>query len=81
MVGFGTADAFKSKIAGGAFTGAKAQALHGGPVPLSPDLRHVPNALMSGGSRLLMDVSDARGIRYVPTPLERAMFEDLGFHF
>lgn len=81
VLGFGTADTFKSKIAGATFTGAKAQALYGGPVPLSPDLGHVPNTTLSGGQRLLMDVSDARGVRYLPTPLDRAIFEDLGFHF
>lgn len=81
VLGFGTSDVFKSKVTAGAFTGAKAQALFGGPVPLSPDQSHVPNATMSGGARLLMDVSDATGTRYLPTPLDRAMFEDLGWTF
>lgn len=81
VLGFGTAQAFTSKISGGAFTGAKATALFGGPLPLTPDLAHVPNATMSGGQRLLMDQSDATGTRYLPTPLDRAVFEDLGLHF
>jgi hypothetical protein len=81
VLGFGTAEAFKSKIAGGAFTGAKTQALFGGPLTLSPDLAHVPITTMSGGQRLLMDVSDAAGVRYLPTPLDQAVFEDLGYHF
>lgn len=80
-LGFGTAEAFKSKIAGGAFTGAKAQAAYGGPVPLTNDLGHVPNSTMSDGRRLLMDVSDAPGVRYTPTTLDRAIFEDLGYAF
>ena len=81
VLGFGTAAAFKSKISAGAFTGQKTQTLVGGPLTLSPDLAHVPNTTMSGGQRLLMDVSDATGTRYLPTPLDRAVFEDLGYHF
>jgi hypothetical protein len=28
-----------------------------------------------------MDQSDSRGARYLPTPLDQAVFEDLGLHF
>ncbi len=80
-LGFGTADSFKTKITGTTFTGAKAQAVYGGPVPLTADLGHVPNTIMSEGHRLLMDQSDAMGTRYLPTALDRAMFEDLGYRF
>jgi hypothetical protein len=80
-LGFGTADAFKAKINGATFTGAKASALYGSALPLTPDLGHFPNATMSGGHRVLMDQSDARGERYLPTPLDQAVFEDLGLHF
>lgn len=81
VLGFGTADAFKANVSGGVFTGAKAGALHGGPVPLSSDRRHVPNTLTSGGERLLMNVSFPAGARYSVTPLDRALFEDLGYRF
>jgi hypothetical protein len=81
VLGFGTADAFKNQITGGTFTGPKASALYGGPVPLTPDRGHVPNTTMSGGHRMLMDQSDALGTRYLPTPLDRAVMEDLGLHF
>lgn len=81
VLGFGTADAFNGKITGTAFTGAKTSALNGGPLQLTSDLGHAPNTTMSGGTRLLMDQSDAPGTRYLPTPLDRAVFEDLGFHF
>jgi len=80
-LGFGTADSFKTKISGGAFTGAKTVALFGGPLPLTGDLGHVPNTTMSGGHRLLMDLSDGTGTRYLPTPLDQAVLEDLGLHF
>ncbi len=80
-LGFGTAAAFKAKIVASAFTGANTTALYGGPLPLTPDLGHVPNGTMSGGQRVLMDQSDAMGARYLPTPLDQAVFEDLGLHF
>lgn len=81
VLGFGTANAFKTKIVGAAFTGAKTEALYGGPLPLTPDLGHVPNTTMSAGTRVLMDLSDGTGTRYLPTPLDKAAFEDLGLHF
>jgi hypothetical protein len=80
-LGFGTAGAFTSKIVGGAFTGSKTVALFGGPLPLTSDLGHVPNTTMSGGHRMLMDLSDGTGTRYLPTPLDQAVLEDLGLHF
>jgi hypothetical protein len=80
-LGFGTADAFKAAIRGTTFTGAKATGLYGGPLPLTSDLGHVPNTTMSGGHRVLMDQSDSRGARYLPSPLDQAVFEDLGLHF
>ena len=80
-LGFGTAGSFKSKISGGVFTGAKTVTLFGGPLPLTADLGHVPNTTMSGGHRMLMDLSDGVGTRYVPTPLDLAVLEDLGLHF
>ncbi len=80
-LGFGTAAAFKSKISSGAFTGPKTVALFGGPLPLTADLGHVPNTTMWGGHRMLMDLSDGMGTRYLPTPLDQAVLEDLGLHF
>ncbi|HSO39233.1 MAG TPA: hypothetical protein VLT33_42195 [Labilithrix sp.] len=81
VLGFGTADAFKKQITSGAFTGPKARALFGGPLPLTADLAHVPNGTMSGGQRMLMDTSDATGARYLPTPLDQAVLQDLGHSF
>lgn len=81
VLGFGTSDAFKGRIASGAFTGADAAMLYGGPVPLSSDRRHVPDSLTFGGTRLLMNVTFPPGVRYAPTSLDKAIFEDLGYHF
>lgn len=81
VLGFGTAETFKSKIVNKAFTGTKAQALFGGPLPLTSDLAHVPNANATGTRRMLMDQSDSAGVRYLPSPLDLAALEDLGLHF
>ena len=81
VLGFGTSDAFKAKIAAGSFTGMAADALFNGPVPLASDLRHVPDTLTFGGKRLLMNVSFPAGVRYAPSSLDKAFFEDLGYHF
>jgi len=81
VLGFGTADAFRKQIVDGAFAGPKTTALFGGPLPLTADQAHVPNATMSGGTRLLMDSSDAPGTRYLPTLLDQAVLEDLGHRF
>ena len=81
VLGFGTSDAFKGRIASGTFTGMSAEALYSGPVPLASDLRHVPDSLTFGGKRLLMDVSFPPGVRYMPASLDKAFFEDLGYHF
>jgi hypothetical protein len=82
VLGFGTAAAFKALAATGSFTGANARASHGGAaVPLASDRHHVPDTLLSGGHRLLMNVSFPVGDRYAVTPLDQAFFEDLGYHF
>lgn len=79
ILGFGTADPFKGMVSGGKFTGAKAVALFGGPVPLSGPA-HFPNDIL-GADRPLMDVSDSAGTRYAPKPLDIAVFQDLGYLF
>jgi hypothetical protein len=82
VLGFGTAAAFKGMITTtGAFKGAKASAAHGSPVLLESDKMHVPNTLLFGGKRLLMNVSFPLGTRYSATPLDQAFLEDLGSHF
>lgn len=79
VLGFGTADPFKAFVVDGKFTGAKAVGAFGGPVPLVNGA-HFPNDIL-GADRPLMDVSDALGTRYVPKPLDIAVFQDLGYTF
>ena len=82
VLGFGTADAFKALAKNGTFTGAKAKAANGGTAPaLSSDGGHFASTVLVSGKRPLMDVSDAAATRYLPTSIDIAVFEDLGFQF
>jgi hypothetical protein len=79
VLGFGSAPAFTALVDGGAFTGARARAVHGGPVPLADDEAHFPDDLRVDGERALMDLSDPEGARFAPTELDLAVLEDLGY--
>jgi hypothetical protein len=82
VLGFGTADAFKALAANGAFVGTKAKAAAGGTAPaLSSDGSHFASTVLVAGKRPLMDVSDAAATRYLPTSIDLAVLEDLGFQF
>lgn len=82
VLGFGTADAFKTLAATGAFDGVKARAVGGGKgLALTSDRTHFASTVLVSGKRPLMDVSDAAGTRYLPTSVDIAVLEDLGFHF
>ena len=66
----------------GAFDGAKASAAAGGKAPaLTSDKTHFAATVLVAGKRPLMDVSDSAGTRYLPTAVDIAVLEDLGFHF
>lgn len=79
VLGVGTAPAFRALTDGGAFTGASATAVYGGPVPLAADDVHFTNDVVVDGERVLMDLSDPLGERFVPTRLDLAVLEDLGY--
>lgn len=82
VLGFGTADAFKALVKSGTFAGAKAKAANGGAAPsLSSDGGHFASTVLVSGKRPLMDVSDAAATRYLPTSIDLAALEDLGFQF
>jgi hypothetical protein len=72
---------FDSLIEGETFVGARAQAVYGGPVPLTEELGHFPQGTLSEGVEPLMDAGQTNGIRSVPTPLDLAVFTDLGYEF
>jgi hypothetical protein len=82
VLGFGTADAFKALANTGSFDGAKARAAAGGNAPaLTSDHTHFASTVLVSGKRPLMDVSDSAGTRYLPTAVDTAVLEDLGYHF
>jgi hypothetical protein len=79
VLGFGTAASFERQVDGGHFIGPRAVAVYGGPVPLSGDGAHLLNSVLFGSQRVLMDVSDSPGLRSLPTGLDLAALEDLGY--
>lgn len=79
ILGVGTAPAFRALVEEGAFTGPRASALYGGPVPLAADEEHFTNDVRFEGERVLMDVSDPLGERFLPTGLDLAALADLGY--
>lgn len=81
VLGFGRSLPFQALVSGGTFTGPAATALNGGPLPLAPDLGHVPVRFLFEGQRVLMDAGDPPGTRQRPTALDRAVLEDLGYRF
>jgi len=79
-----SAAAFHSKEAriSGAiyFTGAHAEALYGGPVPLSSEKSHWKDGTIYNGMQLSMDPTIAYGTRKIFTELDWAALEDIGYH-
>jgi len=81
LFGFGTSavwDAFVDAAAS-TFTGPAAAAEHGGDVPLASDLAHFAEGTTSEGQETAMDPSIAPGTRKLPTALDAAVFQDLGW--
>jgi hypothetical protein len=85
LLGFGTAQSWRDAVVGGQFTGAKASALKGGPVQLSPDQAHwlngTPSTVGVGGPQqeTVMDPSLTVGTRKRFTLLDWAGLDDLGW--
>src|SRR4051812_40088671 len=81
VLGFATCPAFTVLTSGTSFVGPSAQALYGGPIPLTADAGHFQDHLQSDGGDTLMDPGTTNGVRVLPTRLDRAVFTDLGFQF
>jgi len=79
LFGFGTSAVWDAFVSGQSFTGPAAAAEHGGAVPLASDLAHFANGTTSDGQEAAMDPSIAPGTRKLPTALDVAVFEDLGW--
>ncbi len=73
ILGFTNVNAFSSRIANGTFTGPIASSLYGGPVPMQGT--HIA---ASAGNHL-MNTSYTFGTRKLPTSLDRAILDDIGY--
>jgi len=92
-IGFGTSESWDGDVSGTVWTGAEANGLYGGSVPLSVDLAHIDEGitgttvapssgvLASGGvtQEALMDPTLTVGARKILTDLDLAMLEDIGW--
>jgi len=79
VFGFGTSAVWDAFVEGQNFTGPAATAEFGGDVPLASDEAHFAEGTASDGEEALMDPSFTSGTRKLPTPLDSAVFQDLGW--
>jgi hypothetical protein len=80
VLGIGASPLWEELIVDGAFTGPRAVALYGGPVPVYEDNSHLDLGVTSDGAECLMGPSTTAGTRKLPTALDLAVLEDLGYH-
>lgn len=81
VLGISTSDVFDNLITNGKFMGPKARAINGGqPVPMSHD-GHIEDSFIGVGDRTesLMDPTLMMGSRKMPTNLDIALLEDIGY--
>jgi hypothetical protein len=81
LLGVGSAAVWEGLVENGEFVGEHAMAVNGGPVLLDADGVHIDRSVLSEGRRNLMDAGTPRGTRKLPTELDRAILEDLGYTF
>ncbi len=79
VLGTGQSAAYLAMVENTAFVGPKSLDLYGGPIPLASDGKHVDNAVLFDGRRIVMDVSDMNGQRSYITRLDLVMLQDLGY--
>ncbi|MCY2986147.1 MAG: dockerin type I domain-containing protein [Planctomycetota bacterium] len=80
VLGFGLANSWNAKVAGG-FTGANSIAVSGkSPVPLS-DASHWASGTTSNGQIALMTPESTNGQRKLPTRLDFAGMQDIGWQY
>jgi hypothetical protein len=79
VLGIGTAPTWFSLVSNGAFTGANAERVYGGPVPVAAGGSHWAEGLTVGGRRAVMDPTLLQGTRSVFTALDYAALQDIGW--
>jgi hypothetical protein len=81
VLGQGTADVWESQVSAQTFTGPKATAVFGAPIPLTADGVHVAPGTTYMGETILAVSAKTHDRRYLPTAVDRALLEDLGYAF
>jgi hypothetical protein len=79
VLGIGTARQWFTLVSGGVFTGANAEGVYGGPVPVNSNGTHWADGLEAGGERGAMDPVLRLGKRDGFSPLDFAALRDLGW--
>ena len=79
VLGFTACPQFSALEDGATFNGEAAAAEYGAPVPLTADLSHFADGTESHGVEALMTPRLPKGIRQLPTPLDVAALEDIGY--
>jgi hypothetical protein len=79
VLGIGTSAQWQSLVYGGAFHGADAMSVYGGPVPVNAAGDHWANGLTINGQPASLDPSLAYGTRVVFSALDSAALFDLGW--
>jgi len=73
ILGFTNVNARNHWISGGSFTGPTASSIYGGPVPMQG------SHIAAGAGNHLMNASYTFGTRKLPTSLDRAILDDIGY--
>lgn len=79
ILGFGKSEAWSRIASGGQFFGPQAVGVYGSPVPLTDGLYEWEEDTLSDGQRTLMDANLEDGERILPTALDLAAMEDIGW--
>ena len=80
VLGIGTSAQWTSLSQNGYFVGSNAEAVYGGPVPLSTDGAHWADGILINGQRTVMDPILPRGTRVAWSSLDAAGLRDLGWN-
>ena len=80
VLGIGTSSQWTNLLSGNTFVGANAEAVYGGPVPISPDRAHWATGVTVGGQIPVMDPILQTGVRETWTTLDAAALDDLGWN-
>ncbi|HEX4614208.1 MAG TPA: FG-GAP-like repeat-containing protein [Urbifossiella sp.] len=79
LLGIGTADRFHALDVGAQFTGPAAEAVYGGPVPLTADGDHFAQSVTAGAEPVSLRPILTQGERYGLSALDYAALADIGW--